>query len=178
MRSRFLTVRSVVSIGIRWSQSTSTASIVPAGSWSGYRSQLPNTQKSATRWSNGRFLILLRTLEYGNGERLRLAVAPGLQLLFEDGLLAGWILEGPERWIPTLKGDASPNPADPELAEILAEYLHLMAFPTLDSLAEGDLGFKRVLEELVERLEANVGATDRRASLSRVINDVLQYWYE
>jgi len=132
---------------------------------------------AATRWCDARNLILLRSPTGGGGERLRIALAPGFQLLFEGGLLAGWILEEPERRISTVEGGLSLYPADPELAEIMAEYLQLMAFPTLDGLAEGDPDFKHSLEGMVERLRVDAGATDRRESLRRVIEDVMEYWY-
>lgn len=48
----------------------------------------------------------------------------------------GWILEKSERRISMVEGGSSLHPEDPELAEILAGCLQLMAFPLLDGLAE------------------------------------------
>ena len=41
-------------------------------------------------------MMLRRGREAEAAARLRVEVAPGLQLLFSDFLLAGWILEDPE----------------------------------------------------------------------------------
>jgi hypothetical protein len=134
---------------------------------------------AAVRWCTDRELILLRGGPVApTAERLRVQVAPGLHLLFADGLLAGWMLDAPESRISPLSGEPSTSPADPVLAEVLEDYLRLMAFPALDDLMDSEPGFRRSLEELAARIDVGSGATDRRSALRDCIDDVIKEWYE
>lgn len=134
---------------------------------------------AAARWSTDRELILLRGgPDAPTADRLRVQVAPGLHLLFAEGLLAGWMLDAPESRISPSSGRPSSSPPDPVLAEVLADYLQLMVFPALDDLMDGEPGFRRSLEELAARIDVGSGATDRRSALRDCIDDVIKEWYE
>lgn len=111
-------------------------------------------------------------------DRLRVRVAPGFDLLFAGGLLSGWIMEAPESRICPSSGEPSASPPDSVLAGILKDYLQLLAFPALDALMDGDIGFRRSLEELAGRIQLDGGAIDRRSALLDCVRDVIKEWYE
>ncbi|WP_386390160.1 hypothetical protein [Streptomyces palmae] len=128
---------------------------------------------------SGSELILLRDRPDGPAaDRLRVQVAPGLHLLFGDGLLAGWMMDAPESRICPDSGTPSPYPADPVLAEILAEYYELLTFPALDGLMDEEPEFRQALEALAERIEVHAGAVDRRSVLREHIQELVREWFE
>jgi hypothetical protein len=130
------------------------------------------------RWISDRELVMLRGgREAEAAERLRVEVAPGLQLLFADTLLTGWILENPERHIYPGFDVPSQSPPDPELGRVLADFWNLVAYPDgADRLLE-DPGMRDDLEALIARLALDGGATERRDPLREVIQDVIDNWY-
>lgn len=133
---------------------------------------------AVTRWCSDRQIVVLRTRRKADGtDRARVEVTPGLQLLFAGNLLEGWILEHPEYHIWPLSDCPSPNPPDPELAQILRDLLQLMTFPGVEGLLDGDPGFRESLEGLASRIDLGSGAVDRRETLHAYIFDLIQEWY-
>ncbi len=134
---------------------------------------------AVTRWCSDRQMVLLRARRAATGaNRARIEVTPGLQLLFEDGLLEGWIIEDPEYHIWPSSGSPSPYPPDPELAQILRDLLQLVAFPGLEGLWDADPGFRESLEGLASRIDVGSGAADRRETVHAYVLDLVQEWYE
>jgi hypothetical protein len=135
-------------------------------------------EPAATQWSSERQLVLLREKrERCGAERLRAEVAEGFSLLFADGLLAGWMLEEPERRLVSGSGRPSRDPPDAALASFLDEFLHLLTFPAMDPLLDGDPVFRGSLEELYARISLDAGAIDRREALRGRIEELIEEWY-
>lgn len=106
--------------------------------------------------------------------RARLRIAGGFDLLFLDGLLAGWMLESPERWLVEAWETPARTDENPLLAELLRDYLTVVSLPRIDRLPDGDPALLADLSALARRAHANAGTDPRYGILHRAANRLLE----
>ncbi|XXF79043.1 hypothetical protein P2318_04630 [Myxococcaceae bacterium GXIMD 01537] len=113
------------------------------------------------------------------GQRLRINIAPSLDLLCVDGRYYGWMLFWPSRHlIPDSRGGAhSPLVLedDPGMVPLVREYQQLVSEDTLDRLNEQDAALLTALKALRERT-GSYETLPRRALRER-IDAVLDTFY-
>jgi hypothetical protein len=110
---------------------------------------------------------------------VRLRVTDEFDLLFAGGLLAGWLLENPERHLVGPE-DVGPGtqPPDAEFAVLLKEYFDLIDQQHMAELfEEEDPKGRQLLASLRERITVDCGATGRRSVLAEKLRYLDARWY-
>ncbi|MFT2018344.1 hypothetical protein ACMA1D_21270 [Streptomyces sp. 796.1] len=110
--------------------------------------------------------------------RVRLAVAPGLSLLWGDERLAGWMLEDPARhlvhdWEPAVTAETTPR-----TRALLGDYLSLLSPPWIEAMEEGDPGVLARLEGLRQAISDSGSDAQRTDVLGRAVGDLMEHWYD
>ncbi|TNM26345.1 hypothetical protein [Streptomyces sedi] len=122
--------------------------------------------RTVTRWSgdpDGPLVCLREEPGPGGAGRARLRIAEGLDLLFRDGTLTGWLLAHPERFL-TDSWDAptAPAPRAPAPAALLRAYLALVSAPAFGLLEDADPAAVAALRAVARAAEAGSEAGDPR----------------
>ncbi|WP_175541569.1 hypothetical protein [Streptomyces aidingensis] len=112
------------------------------------------------------------------GERVRLRIAPCLDLVFVGGLLSGWLLERPERFLVTDWEPHDESPPDPVLAGLLRAFLPYLAEPLIDRITDdADPGLLAELRALETRTQALGSSAGRAPVLAAAIRKLIEDWY-
>lgn len=106
-------------------------------------------------------------------------VAPHLGLLFDGGLLSGWVLNNAPahlaRWADDL---TEPGPPDDDLAEALGDFLELIEDEHMDALNDGAPWVLERLNLIKERIpEAAASNAPGRAALRERIDELVVDWF-
>ncbi|WP_127201709.1 hypothetical protein [Streptomyces sp. Z26] len=132
----------------------------------------------ASRWvsDDGRWLICAAGRELTpTAAFLRLRVAEFLDFVFADGVLVGWILESPARFL-VREWESPPGvDCDPVLNVGLREFLSIVVEPGIEALQEGNPLVHSSLARLRGRL-ARIPADSRRDILIERIDDLTEEW--
>ena len=107
---------------------------------------------------------------------VRLQVAQDLSLLIADEHIAGWVLINPARYLTHLWQEL-PATDDDELGIILAEYLALACYPSLDDMEPGNVESFQQLVSLYERLGGTSGDVGHRQVLRLYIDDLASRFF-
>lgn len=130
---------------------------------------------TSSRWvaEGGAYLVCGNERNLAGTARLdRLRVAEGFDLLFADGLLAGWLLEGPERFLVNAWEFPADTARSPERALLLSDYLAVVGGPRIADMEDGDPLVLDDLASLEARAEA-LGCDVLRRAVRRHVTD----WY-
>lgn len=132
----------------------------------------------ATRWvsEDGGWMACATTVEATPSTALlRLRVAECLDFVFADGVLVGWILESPARFL-VRKSDIPPeNDCGHELNEALRDFLSILTEPNIEALQDGDPIVYSSLADLRMRLTLMPVDTRRDVLIER-IDDLVEEW--
>lgn len=109
---------------------------------------------------------------------VRLRVAASVDLLISGGRLAGWLVTEPERFLTASWAFPQPDPSDPELGHLIADYLALLADPRMDGIADEDPEVRELLTSLDQRIDRTSGATARREILHEALADLVEFYYD
>lgn len=107
---------------------------------------------------------------------VRLQVAQDLSLLIADEHIAGWVLLNPARYLTHLWQEL-PATDDDELGVILAEYLALACYPSLDDMEPDNPESFQQLVSLYERLGGISGDVGHRQVLRVYIDDLASRFF-
>jgi hypothetical protein len=110
-----------------------------------------------------------------NAESLRLAIGSDIDLLFQRGSYAGWILRTPLAHLVAEPGDRIPGFDEPRLHDMLSEYLALVVEPNIARMSDEDPEMRGALQALRTRIQA-VDAVQARA-LETAVERVLEVFY-
>lgn len=113
----------------------------------------------------------------GAGGRERWRVASDLDLLFESGHLAGWILGNPDCYLAAASGGSRKSPPDVRLALALKGYLSLVNADSIGELLDGSSAARTALVDLLKSIPPGDGNIAGRSVLSGQIRETLAEWY-
>lgn len=135
---------------------------------------LPQT---VTRWCDpeAHHLVCLREgLPQQHGDRLRLRVAPNIDLLFQERHLVGWMLTDPARYL-TMSWEP-PEPSQPEAStrSLLAECLALTSEPLVEDVMDGDEPAWQRLREVANTLHRQSSDSTRTEILNYTMDHLIQ----
>lgn len=137
---------------------------------------LPQT---VTRWCDpeGRQLVcLLESQEQSRGDRFRLRVAPGLDLLFQEHHLVGWMLNDPARYLTMSWESPESSPPEARIRSLLAECLALTSEPLVEDVMDGDESAWRRLREVADALHQEVSDRARAKILTYTIDHLIEFY--
>lgn len=131
------------------------------------------------RWTDpaGRHLVCLGAdpRPRADAGRIAVQVAGGVHLLLADGLLTGWMLTDPARWLADGWEEPPAGPADDTTALLLRECLALTEAPAWELLDDGDEEACGRLRDLERRITAHSAADPARtAVLGRAVGRLLE----
>ena len=132
----------------------------------------------ATRWvsDDGRWMICAATGSQTSGNALlRLSVADCLDFVFADGLLIGWILESPARFLVREWEKPPGGDCAPELETALRDFLVLLTEPNIEAMQDGDPLVHSSLADLRVRL-TRIPEDPRRDVLIERIDGLTEEW--
>ncbi|MFJ8213017.1 hypothetical protein [Streptomyces sp. NPDC096033] len=107
---------------------------------------------------------------------LRLRMAPDLDLIFEDGAYAGWILNHPADHLVREWEPAPSTPAPDSTKSVLRTYLTTIIEPKIDRMQDGDPSLLGELDVLLTRIAA-IPADPRRDVLHDQVVGLREAWY-
>jgi hypothetical protein len=134
----------------------------------------------ATRWvsADGSWMVCASKNEpRPESDFVRLRVADSLDLVFVDGLLAGWILESPANFLVRGWEDPPTGDCEAELSSALSDFLSILTEPNIEALQDGDPSVHSSLADLRHRL-TSMQADSRRDVLVNQIDDLTTEWPE
>lgn len=114
-------------------------------------------------------------LAAADGDSLRLAIDPEVDLLFQAGRYGGWILRNPVAHLVTEPGNNLSPGDDPTLRALLREYLTLAVEPNIGKMSDEDPALGEALRGLHARAQALT--TPQARVLEHVIGGVLEIFY-
>lgn len=106
----------------------------------------------------------------------RLRVANDLDLVFEDDVYAGWVLENPANYLTRGIAVSPKEPAPTPLRLAFRDYMSFFVQSTYDLMAEEDAGALKELEALLART-VNLPEDPRQKALVDQIEDQRERWY-
>lgn len=134
------------------------------------------------RWIDPQCQILTSALpvafDEGIRQRLRLRVAPDLELFFADKRYCGWSLHNPVRYIVNEWEEPSKEEVSEALVALVYDYMALVTNPYLDLMSEQDPEIKQRLMHLHERAQALQRTTPRAAIVRDAVADKLDRFYD
>ncbi|QNE74942.1 hypothetical protein F0344_10220 [Streptomyces finlayi] len=68
----------------------------------------------------------------------RVGIAPDVSLLVQRGIVVGWSLTDPARYLSQVFADPAPNPPSPATRRLLTECLDLITEPVIDDVMDGE----------------------------------------
>ncbi|SHL57336.1 hypothetical protein [Actinacidiphila paucisporea] len=136
---------------------------------------------AAYRWTDpaGRHLVCLgadpRTR--ADAQRIAVRIADGTHLLLSDGLVTGWMVTDPARYLADGWEEPPATPPDATTALLLRDCLALTEGPAYDLLDSGDEASCARLRDLDRRVRAHTAADPARMSVlgkavERLLEDV------
>ena len=134
---------------------------------------------TSTRWVDPRgtsYAALNAELLRSASMVVRLQVAQDLYLLIADEHIAGWVLLNPATYLTDL-WEGLPGTGDEELGVILAEYLALACYPSLDDMDPDNAESFQQLVSLYERLGGISGDVGHRQVLRLYIDDLASRFF-
>lgn len=114
-------------------------------------------------------------------ERVRVRIAPDLELWFADEEYCGWSLLNPVQHLIENPGDeliATSEAVDGRITTVLYEYLQTVTKWNSVLMDEGNVELREKLLELYERTRALQGSSRQRRVLLLAIADILDRFYE
>lgn len=134
------------------------------------------------RWIDPQCQALTSALPLAFGEhihqRLRLRVAPDLELFFADERYCGWSLRNPVRYIVNEWEEPFKEEVHEALAALVYDYMALVTYPYLDLMNEQDLEIRQRLIQLHERSRTLQSAAPRAAIVGDAVADKLDRFYD
>lgn len=113
-------------------------------------------------------------------ERVRLRIAPDVELWFADGDYCGWTLLNPAYYLVEEPGDEltfDADPVDPQIIALLSDYFLLVTKWNSVLMDDDDPELRARLLDLYERTRAVQGQELRRRVLLLAIADILDRFY-
>lgn len=138
-------------------------------------------ERTDFRWlepSGELFACVTKTAFIDTKERLRLRIAPDLDLLFAERKLCGWILSQPTLHLVSFWEEPYTTPPDSELPALVQEYLTLVADPYIERMEEGEPEIFQALISLQTRIDVEREAVNQRRVLGDYIKDVIEKFYD
>lgn len=132
------------------------------------------------RWCsrNGEIIVCMRKSVHGlPKERLRLRVAPSVDLFIGDQRLFGWAVANPERFLTDSWSYLPEEAADGELGALLGEYFDIVTSQRVIQMEDKDPGVLEILKSLDGKIDLRCGAVARRALLHRCIEETIDSFY-
>lgn len=112
------------------------------------------------------------------GEKLRLRFCTGIDLLFCDRKLVGWLLESPERHLVQDWEFPSDTDLDDVGAQLLFEYFELVGAPNVDRMMDGDEQVHRQLLDFADRVAVSAAREEKKAALEKAVRGYIDNFYE
>lgn len=140
-----------------------------------------NVEPADIRWMDAQGSLLICATEAAlstPAAKLRLQVAPKLDLLFADQTLCGWALAQPSRYLVSSWNDAIPGAADSQLAELVSRYLWLLDETGIEQMQAQDPAIRQALAHLHTQIDPEDGAVQQRIVLRQAIEDVVDRFYD
>lgn len=123
----------------------------------------------------GALLVVEGTMLPADGNSLRLAIGPDADLLFQHGRYVGWVLLHPASHLVASPGDVPDRTDDPQINNLLREYLSLVVDPNIAKMSDEDQEVKVALESLSRRARQIRGP--KAGALGHAIERVLEAFY-
>lgn len=111
-------------------------------------------------------------------QRLRLRIAPDLELFFADEYYCGWSLSNPVRYIVDEWEGSSQEEVNEALVALVYDYMLLVTNPSLDLMSEQDPETKQRLMHLHERARMLQSTASRAAIVRDAVADKLDRFYD
>ena len=112
-----------------------------------------------------------------NTEKLRLGIAVDFDLLFSNGLMCGWLLSNPGRYLVQGTEDVHTTEPEGKLNKLLYEYITLVSIPNIIQMENEDPEPLRRLQDLHIRIKDELGTSEQSRVLQAATEDIADQFY-